>query len=496
MATVGLSCQEPQPRMGLVGGLGATAGADILHRIIQAAPDRSDGQHLDISFVQHPFREALNPSDPDYGPTGRKLYVYDMIRTMQAGDRDIALVPCFVSQTFLDEVVPEVDIQVIGIGEAIRDKLQAKGNLKLGVLTSTYVRKTAYLEAFFAPAHQVIYPNANNQAALMEAIYGPDGLKSREPAQSANDAILKACGDLLDQGADVILPGFTDIPALMGSVFETAALPLLDCNQIFADYVARTSAKRVAKPFKVGVVGGVGPAATVDFISRVVENTPAARDQDHIKVVVEQNPQIPDRTANLAGHGNDPTVALYATCKKLEQAGADIIAIPCNTAHAFVDRIQGHIQILIVNMLTETVAHIMQNFSGVRRVGLLATSGTVQSQLYHAAANSAGLDLIAPDPAVQDIVMESIYGENGVKAGFTSGVCKTQLREACNHLRDLGAEVLILGCTELPLIRPAATADLPPMLDPTEILARKCVSLARTAGAYTPDNTQWSSAHV
>ena len=233
-----------------------------------------------------------------------------------------------------------------------------------------------------------------------------------------------ACENLLELGADLILPGFTDIPALMRSVFENAGLPILNCNQVFANYVVGASRKLVTHPFKIGVVGGIGPAATVDFISRIVENTPAQCDQDHIKVVVEQNPQIPDRTANLAGNGKDPTVALYAACKKLEQSGANIVAIPCNTAHAFVDRIQPHMQILIVNMLTETIAHIQKNFPQARKVGLLATNGTIRSRLYHDAANMVELELIVPDMPTQDQVMDAIYGEKGVKAGHTDGICK------------------------------------------------------------------------
>src|SRR5205823_9095418 len=101
--------------------------------------------------------------------------------------------------------------------------------------------------------------------------------------------------------------------------------------------------------------------ATADFMTKIVRNTRADRDQEHLKLVVEQNPQIPDRTENLIGSGADPTISLYSTCKKLEAADADIIAIPCNTAHAFVERIQPYLNIPVVNMLTATVEHIQAN---------------------------------------------------------------------------------------------------------------------------------------
>lgn len=490
-------CNNKQIRLGLIGGLGAIAGTDILQRIIRAAPDQSDGQHLDISFVQHPFGETVKPSDQDYNAISRKLYVYEMVLAMQDDDRDIALVPCFVSQTFLDEIVPEVDIQVIGIGEAIKDYLRGRGALKLGILTSSYVRETGFLDdIFFSPEHNVIYPTPDHQHALMNAVYGFDGLKSGKPSRSAREIVLKACANLLEGGAELILPGFTDIPALMGDVFERADLPILNCNQVFANYVVNASRAQIAQPFKVGVVGGVGPAATVDFVSRIVKNTPAQCDQDHIKVVVEQNPQIPDRTANLAGDGKDPTVALYAACKKLERSGANIIAIPCNTAHAFVDRIQRHTQILIINMLTETIAHIQARYPNVGRIGLLATNGTVQSKLYHDAACAAGLELITPDASHQAILMEVIYGKDGVKAGHTGKACRDRLLCVYDHLSQRNADALILGCTELPLVAPTPSHDEVPLVDPTEILAQKCVSLAMSSSATAIPSNHRSPANV
>jgi aspartate racemase len=116
----------------------------------------------------------------------------------------------------------------------------------------------------------------------------------------------------------------------------------------------KTDTNKPVKPFKLGIMGGVGPSATVDFMKKIIQNTPATKDQDHIKMVVEQNPQIPDRTANIVWNETDPTIAMFSTCKRLEQEGADAIAIPCNTAHAFVKNIQEHLNIPILNMLTST----------------------------------------------------------------------------------------------------------------------------------------------
>lgn len=201
-------------------------------------------------------------------------------------------------------------------------------------------------------------------------------------------------------------------------------------------------------------------------------------------MVVEQNPQIPDRTANLLRQEADPTVAMYSTCRRLEEEGADAIAIPCNTAHAYVERIQEHLAVPIVNMLSETIDFILHRYGREVRVGLLATSGTLQSGVYHAAAERVGLSLLVPDDAAQARVMRAIYGEEGVKAGFTEGQCRDDLLAGAGQLVAQGARVLILGCTELPLI--LAQADGFPidgvqvaLVDPTDVLARRCVGLAR-----------------
>ncbi|SDH91259.1 aspartate/glutamate racemase family protein [Propionivibrio dicarboxylicus] len=249
-------------------------------------------------------------------------------------------------------------------------------------------------------------------------------------------------------------------------------------------FVAEGSAPEPAKrPFKIGVIGGVGPAATVDLLDKIVVNTDARCDQDHVKVIVEQNPQIPDRTAHLLEGGADPTIALYATAKRLEAAGASVIAIPCNTAHVFVPRIQPGLSIPIVNMLEATLGHIRETYPG-RQVGLLATNGTIRTRAYHAVAEALGITLMVPDADDQTRVMAAIYGQYGVKAGYVAGVCADDLNVAMTALVKRGAEVLILGCTELPLLVQECPDALiagqrVAVVDPTAILARTCIRLAR-----------------
>ncbi len=236
--------------------------------------------------------------------------------------------------------------------------------------------------------------------------------------------------------------------------------------------------------FKLGIVGGIGPAATVDFMSKIIRHTHARCDQEHLRLVVEHNPQIPDRTANLLRGGEDPTEALYDACKRVEANEATHIALPCNTAHAYIARIQPRLSVPIVNMLHETVAHIERHWTGHPTVGLLATSGTIASGVYHEAASGRALDLIVPDARHQQDVMEAVYGERGVKAGYVDGPCKQALLRALAHLAERGATIVILGCTELPLIldqHPAYRIGTRTVavLDPTDVLARCCVAMAR-----------------
>jgi aspartate racemase len=251
---------------------------------------------------------------------------------------------------------------------------------------------------------------------------------------------------LIARGAEVVLTGLTEI-GLVVEQLDLPRVPLIDSNLVYAQYVVSGEYGGQARALKIGVVGGVGPAATVDFMHKIVRNTPATRDQDHIKVLVEQNPQIPDRTESLIGEGQDPTLSLYATCKKLEAGDADIIAIPCNTAHAFVDRIQPFLNVPIVNMLTVTVDYLRTTFPALREVGLLATSGTIASGVYQHALEAAGLVQVVPGPALQARVMYAIYGPRGVKAGYTSGECMEDIAAAVDALIERGVEVIILGCT-------------------------------------------------
>ena len=225
----------------------------------------------------------------------------------------------------------------------------------------------------------------------------------------------------------------------------------------------------------IGVLGGMGPAATADFYQKIIRATPATSDQDHLQVLIFSNPQVPDRTAAIRGEGPDPLPALVAGAQVLVRGGADLIAIPCVTAHYFYDALQRAIAVPILHLVGETVTAVLTCHPGVRRVGLLATTGTLQARLFDAFFEPRGLEILRPDPEIQAAaVMEAIYR---VKAEGAHPVPQQQIREAAGHLIQRGAEVVVAGCTEVPLLLQDGDLSVP-VVDATLVLAEAAVRAA------------------
>jgi aspartate racemase len=225
----------------------------------------------------------------------------------------------------------------------------------------------------------------------------------------------------------------------------------------------------------IGILGGMGPAATADFYTKLVSMTPGRNDQDHFRTVIWSDPTIPDRTEALLGHGPDPTPWLLNGSRVLREAGATVIAIPCNSAHAFVPRIADHVGLPIVHMIGEVARHLTSLRPAVRTAGLLATTGTVHAGLYQEWLDRHGIRLALPDPTSrQDQVMAAI---RAVKAGDL-GAAAAPLAEAARQLTAQGAQAIIAGCTEIPLGLPADAVDVP-LVDPAVALAQALVRRAR-----------------
>lgn len=220
----------------------------------------------------------------------------------------------------------------------------------------------------------------------------------------------------------------------------------------------------------VGVIGGMGPLATVDLYRKIVEHTLADCDQAHVRTIIDSNTNIPDRTAALLSGGESPVRELQSSARLLEQAGAQVLVMPCHTAHCFYDEVQAAVHVPVLNMIELTVQELKRR--GVARAGLLATDGAVQSGIYQRHFAGSGIELLLPDPEGQAALMDMIY--SGVKAG-RSDYDTQAVRTALDRLIDAGAQTLILGCTELPPAFEMYGLDYP-NLDPTLTLALAAIT--------------------
>ncbi|MDO5968592.1 amino acid racemase [Flavivirga aquimarina] len=468
-------------KIAVIGGLGALSGADLFFKLLKNKSALKNQKHYHFIFEQQPYSQIESALFEEQDIKSRKFYTFTLCKNFEQKNVSKILLPCFASHSFLEELQEETSISIVNIFDAIANYLSLKFDkgTKIGVLTSSFVKESFLLEKYFQD-YELIYPTSQTQ--LMHAIYGESGIKNGYLDGLPLEYVYEACIELKAKGCEVILPCITEISLLVNQLW-TRGISIIDVNEIYADYALSKGDIPQPKPFKLGVVGGVGPSATVDFMNKIIQNTTVKKDQDHIKMIVEQNPQIPDRTANLIHNQTDPTIALFSTCKKLEAAGSNAIAIPCNTAHAFVKEIQEHLNVPIVNMITITAEYILENFGKGTNVGLLATNGSIQSKVYFNVLTGFGLQVVIPDETHQNYVMESIYGKFGVKAGYTDGLCKEQILNGVNHLIKREAQVIILGCTELPLLFPENKElrdgkKSVELVDPTLILAKKVVNLA------------------
>lgn len=221
----------------------------------------------------------------------------------------------------------------------------------------------------------------------------------------------------------------------------------------------------------VGVLGGMGPLATADFYAKLVRRTPARVDQEHLRVIIDSNPKIPDRTAGFQGQGPDPTPHLVATARALERAGAEVIAIPCNSAHVYLEQIRRGVRVPVLDIMEEVAAAVAALRPRPRAVGLLATPGTIHARLYHRALASRGFDVVDPTTLEERAVLLAI---KAVKAGDLGPAVRKRVRDAAGALIRRGANAIVLGCTELPLVMGPQDAPVP-VLDGTDLLAAATV---------------------
>ncbi|MBO4953834.1 MAG: amino acid racemase [Clostridia bacterium] len=216
----------------------------------------------------------------------------------------------------------------------------------------------------------------------------------------------------------------------------------------------------------------MGPLATADLFRKIVLNTDAPNDQEHLRVLIDNNTTIPDRTSALLNDGEDPVPQMCKSARLLEQMGAELLLIPCNTAHCFHKAVQQSVGVPVLHMIQVTAK--VSKDQGIDTVGLLATDGTVQCGLYEQVCADYGITTLCPEEAEQKAVMDLIY--NGVKAGRADYDAST-VQDTINHLLQRGAKAIILGCTELPLAVTMYGLKAP-FVDPTLELARAAIVAA------------------
>ena len=222
----------------------------------------------------------------------------------------------------------------------------------------------------------------------------------------------------------------------------------------------------------IGVLGGMGPAATVDFMAKLIRLTPAGREQDHLPLVVVSDPRVPDRVAPiLSGAGPSPLPAMREGIRRLERAGAVCVAIPCHTAHAWYDQLAAATALPILHIVDAALAELARLEVPQGPLGLLATAATLEAGLYQARLAAAGHPAVLASP---EVMAASVLPAIALVKQDRAAEAAPLLGRAVDHLLAAGAGRVLLACTELPLAR-AATPH-PACIDATEALARSCLA--------------------
>jgi len=221
----------------------------------------------------------------------------------------------------------------------------------------------------------------------------------------------------------------------------------------------------------VGIVGGVGPAASNKFCELLIKNKKASIDQENIPFIHYCNPQISDRTDYALHGGENPIPEIIQTCNKLKHIGADFLIIPCNTAHLFLQEIQESVDIPIIDMIKLLVNRVKKDNPSIKKIGILGTSATVKLKLYERYFNLVGIKTIVPNDSDQEkLVMKGIYSVKAGKNLFP----KKLLKKAAENLIKKGAEGIVLGCTEIPLVLNQKDFNIT-LYDPMDITAKEII---------------------
>ncbi|RMH77486.1 MAG: amino acid racemase [Calditrichaeota bacterium] len=226
-------------------------------------------------------------------------------------------------------------------------------------------------------------------------------------------------------------------------------------------------------PKILGILGGMGPLSTVKFMEKVIRYSPVTGEQEHLRMLVDNRPEIPDRTAAILGKGPSPLPYLQDSARLLEQWGAEVLAMPCNTAHHFIREVQAAVSIPLLDMLQFLAREMERQLPPDTPVALFATTGSIRANLFQNYLSR--FHLIIPPPDIQEsLIMEAIYGPEGVKAHGDMALNREKLLRALKRLTAPRPQAVVAGCTEIALALEGASVNLP-LFDPLDILAHRVV---------------------
>ena len=227
----------------------------------------------------------------------------------------------------------------------------------------------------------------------------------------------------------------------------------------------------------IGILGGMGPEATLNCFAKIIANTPAEKDQDHIRVIIDNNPKIPDRTSAILGKGESPVEALVQSSQALKNAGADFIIIPCVTVHYFYDQFAPRSPLPIISILDVVAEAIKSEHPDMKKIGLMATNGTVQTGIFQKRLARENIETMVCDADHQDRVMQAIYALKSSPTPETRRQITATFQAAAQSLVQKGAQGIVAGCTEIPLALSQEHLDVP-YFDALNLLARAAIRQA------------------
>ncbi len=223
-----------------------------------------------------------------------------------------------------------------------------------------------------------------------------------------------------------------------------------------------------------GILGGMGPEATVDLLNRIIQLTPATDDNDHVRCIIDNNPKVPSRIKALIEHvGENPGPCMAEMAQKLEEWGADFLCIPCNTAHYYYDYANNAVSIPVVNLIDLTVKHVLETNPERNRSSGYMTSTVISTKLYENGFGEMNVEVIYPEESFQTSLLEVI---KSIKAGDTGAEVQSSFANIVTNVIEQGSELIVIACTELGIISNNVSF---PLADATKILAEEIIARAK-----------------